>query len=97
MPINIGGRIINPGDILIGDGNGLASFAQEDAEEIYQKAHNFMEKEACIIISDMQNKIFKSCCESGTIHTRRKANAQRFQDAFRQTGRCRFAARAHTD
>ncbi len=46
VPVNIGGRIINPGDILIGDGNGLVSFAQEDAEEIYQKACAIMEKEA---------------------------------------------------
>lgn len=49
VPVNIGGRIINPGDILIGDGNGLVSFSQEDAEEIYQKACMVMEKETNIM------------------------------------------------
>jgi len=46
VPVNIDGRIINPGDILIGDGNGLVSFAPEDAEEIYKKACAVMEKES---------------------------------------------------
>ena len=55
VPVNIGGRIINPGDILIGDGNGLVSFAQEDAEEIYQKARAIMEKETRMM-KDIEEK-----------------------------------------
>lgn len=45
VPVNIGGRIIEPGDILIGDDNGLVSFKQEDAEEILKKTHSIMKKE----------------------------------------------------
>lgn len=45
VPVNIGGRVICPGDIMIGDGNGLVVFKPEDAEEILEKAYSVMEKE----------------------------------------------------
>jgi len=53
--VNIGGRIINPGDILIGDGNGLVSFGQDVAEEVYRKARGIMEKEAHMM-QDIEEK-----------------------------------------
>lgn len=46
VPVNIGGRIICPGDILVGDGNGLVSIHPQDAELVLKKAHAVMEKEA---------------------------------------------------
>ena len=46
VPVNIGGRIICPGDILVGDGNGLVSIHPQDAELVLKKTHAVMEKEA---------------------------------------------------
>ena len=46
VPVNIGGRIIAPGDILIGDAGGLVSFRQEDAAGLLEAAHAVMDKEA---------------------------------------------------
>ena len=46
VPVNIGGRIICPGDILVGDGNGLVSIHPQEAELVLKKAHAVMEKEA---------------------------------------------------
>lgn len=46
VPVNVGGRIICPGDFLIGDGDGLVAFHPEDAEDLLEKAHAVMQKEA---------------------------------------------------
>lgn len=46
VPVNIGGRIVCPGDILVGDGNGLVVVRPEDAEKVLASAHAVMKKEA---------------------------------------------------
>lgn len=46
VPVNIGGRIVCPGDILVGDGNGLVVVHPEDAEKVLASAHAVMKKEA---------------------------------------------------
>ena len=46
VPVNIGGRIVCPGDILVGDGNGLVVIHPEDAEMVLASAHAVMKKEA---------------------------------------------------
>ena len=46
VPVNIGGRIVCPGDILVGDGNGLVVIRPEDAEKVLASAHAVMKKEA---------------------------------------------------
>ncbi|MCS3470222.1 regulator of RNase E activity RraA [Pseudomonas sp. JUb42] len=38
VPVSIGGMLINPGDIIVGDEDGFVAFAQEDAEQILAKA-----------------------------------------------------------
>ncbi|MBV4484570.1 RraA family protein [Pseudomonas sp. SWRI153] len=38
VPVSIGGMIINPGDIVVGDEDGLVAFAPQDAEEVLFKA-----------------------------------------------------------
>lgn len=45
VPVTIGGRVIYPGDILIGDGNGLVTISPEQAQEVLKKAHAVMVKE----------------------------------------------------
>lgn len=55
VPVNIGGRIICPGDILVGDGNGLVSFSPDDAPEILEKVKAVMEKEKHMMEDIEQN------------------------------------------
>lgn len=38
VPVSIGGMIVNPGDIIVGDEDGFVAFSQEDAEEVLVKA-----------------------------------------------------------
>lgn len=36
VPVCVGGQVINPGDILVGDGDGIAVIRPEDAEDVLQ-------------------------------------------------------------
>ena len=45
VPVSIGNRVIYPGDILIGDEDGLISIHPEDAKEICMNAKKVVEKE----------------------------------------------------
>ncbi|MNR42896.1 4-hydroxy-4-methyl-2-oxoglutarate aldolase [compost metagenome] len=38
VPVSIGGMIINPGDIIVGDEDGLVAFSPENAEQVLFKA-----------------------------------------------------------
>lgn len=38
VPVSIGGMVINPGDIVVGDEDGLVAFSQEAAEQVLVKA-----------------------------------------------------------
>ena len=45
VPIVIGGMPVNPGDIIIGDADGLVAVPQESAERILASAKSILEKE----------------------------------------------------
>ena len=45
VPINMGGMAVNPGDIIIGDADGLVAVPQEQAERILASAKSILEKE----------------------------------------------------
>lgn len=49
VPITVGGKVVRPGDIIIGDPDGLLVIRPEDAIEIAQKAHTVMEKERIML------------------------------------------------
>lgn len=55
VPVTIGGRIIYPGDIIIGDGNGIVSIRPEEAEDVLQKAYKIIEKEKHMIEDIQEN------------------------------------------
>ncbi|MCY1454998.1 4-hydroxy-4-methyl-2-oxoglutarate aldolase/4-carboxy-4-hydroxy-2-oxoadipate aldolase [compost metagenome] len=38
MPVSVGGMIVNPGDIIVGDEDGVVSFPQELAEQVLTMA-----------------------------------------------------------
>jgi RraA family protein len=46
VPVCIGGMVVNPGDIVVGDQDGLLAFAQSEAATVIEKAKAQMLKEA---------------------------------------------------
>jgi len=45
VPISCGGMVVNPGDILVGDADGIVVITQQDAPEVAQKAKGKLAKE----------------------------------------------------
>jgi regulator of RNase E activity RraA len=46
VPVSIGGMVVNPGDIVVGDQDGLLAFAQAEAPQLIEKALAQARKEA---------------------------------------------------
>ena len=57
FPIVCGGLVVNPGDIIVGDADGIVVVAREDAETILQKAHDNNKKELQIL-NDIENCVW---------------------------------------
>jgi RraA family protein len=45
VPVVIGGMPVNPGDIIVGDADGLVAIAQDQAERVLASAKSILEKE----------------------------------------------------
>ncbi|HEX7868027.1 MAG TPA: RraA family protein [Variovorax sp.] len=46
VPVSVGGMIVNPGDIVVGDQDGLLAFSPDEAEQLIEKARAHLETEA---------------------------------------------------
>jgi regulator of RNase E activity RraA len=46
VPVSVGGMVVNPGDIVVGDQDGLMAFARDDAEWLIEKAQAHLATEA---------------------------------------------------
>ncbi|CAN7663130.1 RraA family protein [Variovorax sp. LjRoot130] len=46
VPVSVGGMVVNPGDIVVGDQDGLMAFAPDEAELLIEKARAHLETEA---------------------------------------------------
>ncbi|MGV2290779.1 RraA family protein [Trinickia sp. YCB016] len=46
VPVSVGGMVVNPGDIVVGDQDGLLAIPQIDAGEVIEKARAVLEAEA---------------------------------------------------
>lgn len=46
VPISVGGMVVNPGDIVVGDQDGLMAFARDEAELLIEKARAHLAAEA---------------------------------------------------
>ena len=57
LPVVIGGRVVNPGDIVVGDGDGVLFIRPENARELY---------EATLAIEKKEADIMKHIVEDGT-------------------------------
>lgn len=55
VPIVIGGKVIAPGDIIVGDGDGVIAIKPEDAELLANKTREIQEKEALIMKNIVEN------------------------------------------
>ncbi len=49
VPVSVGGMRVNPGDIVVGDQDGLMSFSPDDAEWLIEKARAHLGTEAATI------------------------------------------------
>ncbi|MDH6167935.1 regulator of RNase E activity RraA [Variovorax boronicumulans] len=46
VPVSVGGMVVNPGDIVVGDQDGLMAFAPDEAALLIEKARAHLETEA---------------------------------------------------
>jgi regulator of RNase E activity RraA len=46
VPVSVGGMVVNPGDIVVGDQDGLMAFAPDEAALLIEKAHAHLATEA---------------------------------------------------
>ena len=46
VPVSVGGMVVNPGDIVVGDQDGLLAFANDGLEELIVKARAYVAAEA---------------------------------------------------
>ncbi|WP_032109880.1 hypothetical protein [Necropsobacter massiliensis] len=74
VPVNIGGRIIFPGDIIVGDESGVISIRPKDAEDVLIKAAQIAKKEQQMLAE---------------IHTNKNLNIDWVYDKLAQSG-CEF-------
>jgi len=51
VPVSVGGMIVNPGDIVVGDQDGLMAFSPDEAELLIEKARAHLETEARTILA----------------------------------------------
>jgi len=49
VPVSIGGQVVHPGDLVVGDEDGLVTFAPAEAEALIARAHAHADKEAKIM------------------------------------------------
>ncbi len=62
-PVAIGGQVINPGDIVVGDLDGVVAFAQADARRLLEAAARSAAKEASIRAEILTGRVEQSWLE----------------------------------
>ncbi|AEI80717.1 demethylmenaquinone methyltransferase MenG [Cupriavidus necator N-1] len=63
VPVCIDGMVVRPGDLVLGDGDGLLVVAAEDAEEIAARVENVQRTEAAVLESIAQGRADRSWVE----------------------------------
>ena len=56
VPVSIGGMTVMPGDIIMGDEDGLLAFSPDEAEEVIAKARIQQQKEEATIQAILENR-----------------------------------------
>ena len=60
VPINCGGTVVQPGDIVVGDGDGVAVVPRGDAEEVLRLVEQLMAREAKRILEIKGGKLYRA-------------------------------------
>ena len=60
VPVAIAGQVVNPGDIIVGDEDGLVTFPQSDAARLLEAARRSAEKEEAIRAEILTGRIEQS-------------------------------------
>lgn len=63
VPVSIGGQVVQPGDVLIGDEDGIVTFPQADAARVLAAAHRSAEAEEAIRLEIKTGAIKQSWME----------------------------------
>src|SRR5881396_64188 len=63
VPIVIGGMPVNPGDIIVGDADGLVAVPQESAERVLASAKSILEKETASMKQILAGTVDRSWVE----------------------------------
>jgi len=64
VPVCIGGMVVNPGDIVVGDQDGLLAFAAGEAVELIEKAKRQMDAEAQTMLAMKEGRWDRSFIEA---------------------------------
>jgi len=60
VPINMGGMAVNPGDIIVGDADGLVAIPQDQAERVLASAKSILEKETAAMKQILAGSVDRS-------------------------------------
>jgi regulator of RNase E activity RraA len=63
VPVAIAGQVVNPGDIVVGDEDGLVTFPQSDAERLLEAARRSAAKEDAIRAEILTGRVGQSWLE----------------------------------
>lgn len=64
VPISVGGMVVNPGDIVVGDQDGLVAIPAEDAERLIEKARAVLVAEQKVMEAIRQGRWDRSFIDS---------------------------------
>lgn len=76
VPVTIGGRVIQPGDIIVGDENGLVVFHPREAAELLDKVQRVIDKEAAMMRSISED----GCLDLRWVYEKIKQDACTIED-----------------
>jgi RraA family protein len=64
VPVTVGGMVVNPGDIIVGDEDGVIAIAQADAPAVLERARLSAQKEAQALQAIGEGKLDRSWIEA---------------------------------
>jgi len=67
ISVSIGGIVVRPGDILVGDSDGLVCIRQEDAAELLEKVRAHQQKEAAALVKIAEGSYTKKWIDEALI------------------------------
>lgn len=56
VPVSVGGMVVHPGDIVVGDEDGVVAFPVEDGPDLLRAVHAQAAREAAIMRSILENR-----------------------------------------